>query len=503
MENIHAYDLPIARAFSLDELPGWLGKRLDVPQGKQGIIIDASGRMDLVQQGKPKAITPLARINGKGIGLMAGYIPADEFQISVSLTNLLSGDDALLDADILFSAKVNNPRVFFTKLVVPQRELHVLPVLEGNALHKMVEKVTQLYEREDALRHVPTHQLTSDTRSVLGNVFSLYGLQLVDIPMLLLRRSEDRLLVDEKLAELETALAGKQDDEDAHRHIEAAANQLLPGSISLRSGEKHALTDVVSGLRRVRLMKGRLGQHWVLKALRNPSADELDAKTNRALKRWRKLKIIWMSLLLLFGIGLTYLIIKLGFNMRSEAVIGFLLGTWGLLISLVVTAMKQLVQKQELIIFGAKSWKDLENARIVSKNDRTEVDRLVRQQCSQELRNALDVLNASRAELFRSGKKDLALKIKDLEKKIENASSDMLSSDHGTPFYLSDISISELDWKRTLDDEEELIAYSIKLGDMAENLRLDLSQASTDYIEEIGRQLFVIEQCFKDRARIG
>ena len=87
----------IAKAYQLHELKGWISKQLIVPPGRTGIAVFADGKTELFTSGENRVITDLDRFLGKGAGFWAGYIPSDTFTTSISVTNLLSGENKLLD----------------------------------------------------------------------------------------------------------------------------------------------------------------------------------------------------------------------------------------------------------------------------------------------------------------------------------------------------------------------------------------------------------------------
>lgn len=113
----------LAKAYPLQELKGWISKQLLVPPGKTGIAVFMDGKTELYTSGENQVITDLDRLMGKGAGFWAGYIPAENFNASISVTNLLSGDDKLLDLNILCDVTIENEKKFFLDVVVPQREI--------------------------------------------------------------------------------------------------------------------------------------------------------------------------------------------------------------------------------------------------------------------------------------------------------------------------------------------------------------------------------------------
>ena len=123
-DSANSTKLPLARAFTLKQLPGRLGKTLQVPPGRQGISLNTGGRVRLFPPGAHRVLNAFERLKGQGAGLRAGYIPAQGFQAGLKTANLLSGDNELLDASLLCLVEVSDPARFFAELVIPHEQLN-------------------------------------------------------------------------------------------------------------------------------------------------------------------------------------------------------------------------------------------------------------------------------------------------------------------------------------------------------------------------------------------
>jgi hypothetical protein len=113
----------LAAAYPIQALKGWLSKHVVVPPGRQGIALFRSGKYELFSSGENRVITDLDRYKGDGAGFWAGYIPKEPFKATLTITNLLSGDDVLLDLSLLCTLEVQDPVRFFTEVVIPRREI--------------------------------------------------------------------------------------------------------------------------------------------------------------------------------------------------------------------------------------------------------------------------------------------------------------------------------------------------------------------------------------------
>jgi len=97
----------------------------------------------------------------------------------------------------------------------------------------------------------------------------------------------------------------------------------------------------------------------------------------------------------------------------------------------------------------------------------------------------------------------LALKIKELEAVFDQKTKRILSADFGTAFYLSGMPISNLDWQKLLDQEEEILAAARILGHSAEKFRLTSPEVAENDIAKLRQQLLSFEDRFHNRSRIN
>ena len=61
--------VPLARTFTLKELSGRLGKKLFVPEGRQGVRVLRDGQSRLYPLGPHWVVTAMQRVRGWGAGL--------------------------------------------------------------------------------------------------------------------------------------------------------------------------------------------------------------------------------------------------------------------------------------------------------------------------------------------------------------------------------------------------------------------------------------------------
>jgi len=506
MENIGSNAVPVAKTFTLTDLSGWLAKSLLIPQGKNGIVVLANGDCKTLPAGKSMILDAVARFKGDGIGMQIGIIPSEPFDMGARFENLLSGDDELLDVNLLLRVNVSDAKLFFRNVVVPVGELSDLPELENESLHYQMEKLVQQYAREDLIRHIPTERLVGEIIDKNTKDFQRIGLQIIDVPLLLFRRSEDRLIIDEKLGELETQLANisntlenEESDEHAPIEIEEIADQIFPESAGLRSSEMRDYSEAIADIQNFQKLDQNPKQRWLLKLLQTPKTDDVNREIQKNRRKWRLQKIFWIIFILLLGFSISELLNR--FNLPDKERNILYAVVWVSSIFFVILLLRRNLRKNESISAYKKSMPDLENAGLIKQDDRIHADQFVREQCAKEMQHTKEVMSDSRRLIYHEGKTEYAIRIKELEKQLDDLQSKFLSSTFGVPAYLSQLAINGPDWTKVLDQEEEVLRKVKCLGTMAENFRLGTQDLGMDELKKIEEQLLLLENAFYDRSR--
>jgi hypothetical protein len=501
MKDQKIENYPVARSYTLMELTGWFGKWFHIPEGTQGIMIDASGNYKLFPPGKRPEIRPWARLTGKGIGVHLGYYPPGPFELPARINNVLCGDDELVDVTLNLFVKVIDPVHFFKRVVMPVGELLEFPDIGRDSLHDEVQKVIGQYARVDVIHNVPTSSLVNQIREKITGILNWMGLDLLDIPLLFFRQTEDRLMISDKLAEIESRMDNSAPTEMDTVQLEKITREMLPDSSDLRLVGNKSLKETMNNLKKLRRIENLPKRHWLLRSLNTPELDGMDNKTRITLRKIQSLQTNWIIFLLILGGAITYFLLKLDLN--NSEIIAFLVGTWGTILSFILASLKKLVEKKESILLGGSRIADLEKSLLVSHEDRKEVDHLVRHQCGTELKRAFEIINELRSRVYRAGEVDLALALKGFELELEEKQTKIQSSNFCSPFYLSGLPISESEWKSILDQEEEVLSTAKNLILMVERIRskdLDLKLAD---IEKVRQQVQLLEDRFYDRSRIN
>mgnify|MGYP001168770791 CR=1 FL=1 len=491
--------IPIAKVFSPHELHGWLKKSVTIPMGKTGLVLYRGGRQRLLPAGKHLVLNPFTRLRGDGIGMLAGFVPAASFRLGTRFENLLTGDDELLDAALVTEPTVCDPFEFFTRQVIPAGELNGLQSPGTQTLQHALETFFSRYEREDLLHRIPAETINTEIYSSLRKLYPEMGLELNSLPQVFLRRSEDRLLVEEKLAEIENRVRKvPATPENQPQTSDSSPDEDAPRLLN----EKKPIAELLEDIHLFRNLEKAPRPHWILRSLQDPKMEGLSDKEKTAIRKYRGLEFRWLLVFLTIGAGITYILFTSKLDLNKPELIGFTTGVWASIFSLIITRLKKVVEKQERLAFQSMGMTGQVAPQFISQDEKLGLDKMVRQQAANELQHARSLLNEARERVFSAGDAALALRIKEFEKSLETQVEKVTRSDSIAPHYLSSTPVKAADWSRILDQEEALLLQTKRLGKMAEKFR---AQSPILKIEELDK-LIQLAQALDDglyaRSRI-
>lgn len=191
--------VPLACAYHLKELRGLIGKSMEVPGARLGVVIYPGGKVGTFPPGKHRILTAFQRLRGLGVGLRAGYIPSGELSARVILEYLLSGDGELLDGRLICTVSIEDPGRFFNELVVPQGEIWAGEIdLDPQLVKDALGAITTQYAAADVVRGSLDGRLIGAAQSSLDAGLKNQGMKLKEILLLTLSRADHRALIEEK-----------------------------------------------------------------------------------------------------------------------------------------------------------------------------------------------------------------------------------------------------------------------------------------------------------------
>jgi hypothetical protein len=404
-------NLPLARAFTLKQLSGWLGKALDVPHGRQGISMNAAGRMRLFPPGRQRVLSVFERLAGHGAGLRAGFVPTQGFQASLKAPNLLSGDNELLDASLLCQVEVTDPPRFFTELVIPQGQVDsgLIDLSEVLSI-ETIGALAARYAARDLVSGLSTQRLATELFNVLQPALSGLGLRLVNLQWIVFWRAEKRVEIAEKAQALDdrlkelvldkemAALERQAKREDFIRQFQEEVEARPVAVETPTTGSAAPTPPPVENMRgwlTIDTAKEGGKRHWRFEDLfnRRKKPPEEGLASRRQLKRWVKIQIIFLlglsSLGCLSTVGFFWIAKAASWNVKWE----FFMVIWGPVLGVLMGQAVVFFKKREDLDDLFWQSKGITEVDDLSRNNRQRADQLVREQCAEDMRHVQEILS--------------------------------------------------------------------------------------------------------------
>ena len=521
MNANHTY---LARAFTLKELPGRLGKFLDVPPGWRGITVSRHGKVKNFGPGRQRVLSAGARLLGRGAGFTAGIIPEGFFSARLKAENLLSGDDQLMDASLLCEVEIIDGERFFTRQVLPRG------IVQGNSLDlrsevawELLGALTRRYAAADLVHGHPLERMLPQIRAGLEALLSDQGLGLSYISLVTFWRAEDRALAAEKAQALKDRLREAELDEkmaqveseaqfdDFVRQLEPHLDEALglhPVEDETGPQEKRApaILDSFRTWLNIETKKDAGGRRIRIDGLfrrKGKFEEETSRRGRRRPQRWWLKRVIWMGFVILAAYALTRLVNWIAGPAEWSARWEFYLAVGGFAALAVLESLKSLFQ----------GWEELQKVHWTEPgttfvddlvgHDRLAADALVREQCATDLHNAQNMLNDLRSRVYKSGDDDTALAARDPEKAVAQAREHVLDPKFGIPPYVTDLNVSRPMWEDNLDYDEGLLVRSSALNEDAQALlqRHSGGEFEPQYLDQLRARLDAFVHRFNNRSQ--
>lgn len=506
----------LAAAYPIHELKGWLSKHLVVPPGRQGIALFRSGKYELFPAGENRVITDLDRIKGDGAGFWAGYIPKEQFTGALTVNNLLSGDDVLLDLSLLCTLDVQDAVRFFSETVIFQGEIPAGSfVIGADTVFQSFANVIRNYAAQDLVDGNLDTELVEKAYRALSPNLQDQGLILQSIDLVTCWRQEDRLLIeeqifilDQKMADLafDKKLAEVENEQELNAFLEAngvhlpASPRVIGKEIREKAGD---LYKTWIGGQRVEQQPGR---NFRLKNLIKQRLDDASERKHRVYKpRWWLPRTVWIIVVLATAIGLTVFLNHASQTLEWAGRNEFYIAIWLFALGAILDSVKALFKGWEKLFSM-----DIETANTIGLDqlrikNRQVIDRLVREQSTLELGIQQETFNELRSRVFQAGDTDLALEMRRIEQKLDDFKEKIKDDNFGAaPYLKSDIRISEQTWFTFMDNEEYLLIQAALLTESAHSLQVLFTNAqlSHESFQEYEAELDSFIKNFSVRGRI-
>ncbi|NPA93570.1 MAG: hypothetical protein GXO56_07825 [Chloroflexi bacterium] len=476
--------LPLARAYAVRELPGWWGKSLDVPPGKIGVAVDARGQARTwPKPGRHRVLSVSERLRGQGIGLRAGWVPAEPFEAAVQVPYLLSGEGRLVNLSLVARVRVSDPVAFFTRQVAPAGVLHHVTLsLNAEEAQAALSAVTTQYLADDLARGVPGEGLQAALVQRLRPFLATEGLAIQAAPVVFFWDPEKRASIEEKVLALEERLhnlqiEGKIAAAEAQERLEAFLREMEADGVKVQvtpldaseAASPEEAQDVLAAVRA--LWQGKEVRHPLLKRLFEQNK-ESTLPAPRLSRWWWVPRTAFIVAAWTIALLVTRLIFWWRGNNSFWDSWDLLTPLWGFVLGVTLEGIKALYEKRERA--EEANWQKYGYTRVddLARQDRARADRLVREQSASMLRSLAEALNGWRSRVFRQGNTDLALRLKTLEKEAEHLAEDVLRSDFGRPPYVDpSLRIGKTTWDAMLDYDEALLVELHELLEYVRNLQ--------------------------------
>jgi len=520
----------LGKSFQINELAGRASKYLNVPPGRQGVVIRRDGWAPLYPPGSHRVLTAWQRLRGLGVGLHAGFVPAGPFSAWLQADNLLSGDGELLDARLLCSLEVADPQRFFSEQVLPRKALEVGAIdLSDSTLAESLAAWARRYAAEDLRFSLPSARLFPELQTALQPSFDFSGLRLNALQLVSFQPADDRLLIAEKVQALnerlqDVALQKKMAELDNQTQLDGFIQQLdpeLPQKIGLRlpatedadaaastsAAAPASLPDQVRSWFIAESGLGKTGLNWRMQVLLGKAKKPrriIDHISQANLRHWMNRRTIELLLLIGIGYGLSYLVRSLTAGASWADLAGLLFVIWTPILGLVVNRLIEYVRKREQAEQEAENEDIQTDLDDLSYDDRQRAEQLVREQCRNDLTSAQQILEQLRSKLYRLGQEDLALRMRELERHFAANLTRLGDTEFGKPAYLSDLNINGPVWYSMVGYDERLLASATLLQDSAERLQQKYTQQQRleiNWLDSLESQLDEFMHRFEARSR--
>ena len=526
--------LTLAQAIPASDLPGRVQKRLEVPPEKKGVVLKEDGTSEVLPSGRHVVLSGGERLRGEGGKIITGLVPAGAFTLRIAADNLLSGDDALLDASLLCTVEVSDAAKFFERQVIPRK------VIQGETLDLASQSawevfhITRRYLAADLISGQAVDRMMPEIRAGLEAALSNEGIRLNFVNFLSVWRAEDRVLAAEKALALQDRLR-EVELEEKMATVETEAqfvdflNQFEPDikdKVGLHpvldstpteetdpTEEKsgNPLLDSVRAWVKVDREKDKSGKHFLIDGLfqRLGKKKLSESKRHRLPQRWWLRQVVLIGVVLLVAYIATLIVKKIAGEAHWFSIWEFYLGIWGVAIGISLTSLKSLIETREKL--ESQYWNEPGFTYVddLVGNDRPRADALIRKQCAQELQHIHDTFNDLRSRLYREGKEDAALKIHTLEKKLTRTKEDVMNPNLGIPPYVTDLKVNRKLWEDLLDYDEELLIQAGALNADAQEIQQKYTlgksssgEFSLELLNKIEARLDAFLHNFKNRSQM-
>jgi hypothetical protein len=470
----------LGRRLSLRDLPGFGRKWLSVPEGQEGIVVGGDRQREVLPPGRHLVVVWRDRLFGNVAGLQLGLLATRAFTVVLDAGPLLNGDGELVDLRCILTLRVLDPVPFFIHEVAGTRQVTLAGV--GAWLSELVREKDLAaswvapYAGSALQSGEMRHTIGATIQRQLDALLGFSGLAVQAVEDVIVRPTEDRLLRREKLAAFEQRVQAQAvQSQIAKLHSAGEWQAWLKTALTeagvggdvdlallaqrLTSGEQKQTPwpELIQQCTRAPEPKGTLLAR--LRRRLNSAPTDLDG-TRPTTAWWWLPPVLKFVIVLLFGAAIVALAVRLSEGATPfDKLIG-MLDVLAFAVPLIWGAFWGLIQAQNRISEEAWAQHGQTHLDVLSQGNRALADRLVREQIGGDLAYLAQTLRDARRQVYARGDPDEALALKAVEQRLERLLAETRGGAGGQAPYLSAARVSEHEFRRMLDLDEDLLVQS-------------------------------------------
>ncbi len=505
----------LGQAYRIKQLRGWLGKRLDVPAGYQGVVLFNDGTVRVLPSGKQIVLNAWQRLTGKGVGLRVAIVNTGEISETLDAPHLLSGDDTLVDAAILTTLKVSEPALLLQTPIWNEDDSLSLSVSRED-IRTVLQPLIGEYAAEDLFGTLPTTHLLDDISLRLTPLLKRNGVKLQQVDLLTFSPSAQRIEIARKAQELESRLGGEAQQQngtlESPAQIQGLVQEMQTGQTRFGIAANPAATGSKPGtlLQKIKkMLQPKPPQPMrLLTALFGGKRD----KNGKPAAMQNLPRFWWLGnvLIIAFAVVVAYVLTQLAMKLTDGAnwvnQLDVLIPNWGFALAVILENVRRMLQIQEAHMEASWSRPGGGSLNTIARNDRERADALVRQQCAQEMQHINEILEDLQARVYKGGQGDTdqALALRNLRRKVDSLRTKVLDTEYGKPPYMTDLRVTWRMLQTLLDYDEDLLIYLQALGEKAGKLqqKAGTTQWNASLPDELERDLDAFMLRFAGREHV-
>jgi len=475
-------ETPIGRQLTLANLPGLVAKRLEVPPGHTGLVVDGKGRTRTLPPGRHKVVGFWRRLLGRVSDWQFAVIPTVPMPLLVPVPHLRSGDGEWMDVTCGLTVRVADPQRFYAQFVRGGSGTTGAALAQrlSAGIEGAVRQAVAGWAAEDLTSGAVNERLAAEVRRALEPLTDSLGLALEGVRYVTVLPVEEAVEVARKQAELEAMLAEVEMERRMSQLSTEAEWQEFVQQLEADYGLPGLTQEAATPIAEEKSPSNAARMRGALRRYADARTAGISARVERLLGkrkppqppivRWWERVVPWLKVigaLILIGSLVVYYFLPIATTADKIAAVVQLLCAVPSALALFVSALwleRKAAQERAEAIPGARLLR-------LGRGDRERIDQLVRGQLTTELETIARTLRDTRDRAYREGRRDEALAIKQIEERAERLGKEIAAGVSGAAPYLTAARVSRDELETMLNYDEELLAQAGELSDVVETMR--------------------------------